>query len=84
MVESSLTLWCFIRGYGTFIHDILPHHPEERAITLTLEGELFLESRAKPKGRFSSAVKTVAADLGNVAARIRGQVDEFFGKLHAA
>ncbi len=32
----------------------------------------------------ASAVKTVAADLGNVAARIRGQVDEFFGKLHAA
>ena len=32
----------------------------------------------------ASAVKTVADDLGNVAARIRGQVDEFFGKLHAA
>jgi len=31
-------------GYGTFIHDILPHNPEQRAITLTLEGELFLES----------------------------------------
>ena len=44
MVESSLTLWCFIRGYGTFIHDTLPHNPEERAITLPLEGELFLES----------------------------------------
>ena len=30
------------------------------------------------------AVKTVAEDLGNVAARIRGQVDQFFEKLHAA
>src|SRR5262249_37761522 len=37
LVGSSLTLWCFVRGYGTFIHGILPHHPEERAITLTLE-----------------------------------------------
>ena len=55
MVESSLALWCFIRGYGTFIIDILPHHPEERAITLThialtLEGELFLESADKSSG----------------------------------
>ena len=32
----------------------------------------------------AGAVKTVAEDLGNVAARIRGQVDAFFGKLHAA
>jgi hypothetical protein len=30
------------------------------------------------------AVKTVAEDLGNVAARIRGQVDHFFHQLHAA
>jgi methyl-accepting chemotaxis protein len=30
------------------------------------------------------AVKTVADDLGAVAARIRGQVDQFFTKLHAA
>jgi methyl-accepting chemotaxis protein len=30
------------------------------------------------------AVKTVADDLGAVAARIRGQVDQFFAKLHAA
>ena len=30
------------------------------------------------------AVKTVAVDLGAVAARIRGQVDQFFAKLHAA
>jgi methyl-accepting chemotaxis protein len=30
------------------------------------------------------AVKTVADDLGAVAARIRGQVDYFFQKLHAA
>ncbi len=29
-------------------------------------------------------VKTVADDLGAVAARIRGQVDQFFAKLHAA
>jgi len=32
----------------------------------------------------AGAVKTVAEDLGNVAARIRGQVDQFFEKLHAA
>src|SRR5712691_395842 len=32
----------------------------------------------------AGAVKTVAEDLGNVAARIRGQVDDFFEKLHAA
>jgi methyl-accepting chemotaxis protein len=30
------------------------------------------------------SVKTVADDLGAVAARIRGQVDQFFAKLHAA
>ncbi len=30
------------------------------------------------------AVKTVAEDLGNVAARMRGQVDHFFHQLHAA
>jgi hypothetical protein len=30
------------------------------------------------------AVKTVADDLGAVAARVRGQVDQFFAKLHAA
>jgi methyl-accepting chemotaxis protein len=32
----------------------------------------------------AGAVKTVAEDLGQVAARLRGQVDAFFGKLHAA
>jgi methyl-accepting chemotaxis protein len=32
----------------------------------------------------ASAVKTVADDLGKVAVRIRGQVDQFFGKLKAA
>jgi hypothetical protein len=26
MVGSSLTSWCFIRGYGTFIHDNNPEH----------------------------------------------------------
>jgi methyl-accepting chemotaxis protein len=31
----------------------------------------------------ASAVKTVAEDLGHVAARIRGQVDQFFQKLAA-
>jgi methyl-accepting chemotaxis protein len=31
----------------------------------------------------ASAVKTVAEDLGHVAARIRGQVDQFFKKLAA-
>ncbi len=30
------------------------------------------------------AVKMVAQDLGTVAARVRGQVDQFFRKLHAA
>jgi len=30
------------------------------------------------------SVKTVADDLGAVAGRIRGQVDRFFAKLHAA
>jgi hypothetical protein len=29
-------------------------------------------------------VETVSQDLGAVAARIRGQVDAFFAKLHAA
>jgi hypothetical protein len=32
----------------------------------------------------AGAVRTVADDLGSVAARIRGQVDEFFRKLRAA
>jgi len=32
----------------------------------------------------ASAVKAVAEDLGNVAARIRSQVDQFFEKLNAA
>jgi methyl-accepting chemotaxis protein len=32
----------------------------------------------------ADAVKKVAEDLGNVAARIRSQVDQFFGKLCAA
>jgi methyl-accepting chemotaxis protein len=32
----------------------------------------------------STEVKTVADDLGNVAGRIRAQVDQFFQKLHAA
>jgi len=32
----------------------------------------------------AGAVKTVAEDLGKVAARIRGQVDRFFAKLNAA
>jgi methyl-accepting chemotaxis protein len=32
----------------------------------------------------ASAVKSVADDLGQVAARIRGQVDDFFQKLRAA
>jgi hypothetical protein len=29
-------------------------------------------------------VETVAGDLGQVAARLRGQVDQFFAKLDAA
>ena len=32
----------------------------------------------------AGAVKSVADDLGQVAARIRGQVDDFFQKLRAA
>jgi methyl-accepting chemotaxis protein len=32
----------------------------------------------------AGAVKAVAEDLGQVAARIRSQVDDFFAKLHAA
>src|SRR5215813_2028036 len=32
----------------------------------------------------AGTVKTVAEDLGKVAARVRGQVDAFFGKLNAA
>ena len=32
----------------------------------------------------AGAVKAVAEDLGQVAARVRGQVDAFFGKLNAA
>jgi len=44
-------------GYGTFIHDILPHHPEERAITLTLEvpseADLAASSASLPCGVYS-------------------------------
>jgi methyl-accepting chemotaxis protein len=32
----------------------------------------------------ATEVKAVADDLGNVASRIRSQVDQFFQKLHAA
>jgi methyl-accepting chemotaxis protein len=42
-------------------------------------GEATAETREN-----AMAVKTVADDLGAVAARIRGQVDQFFAKLHAA
>jgi len=51
----------------------------ETADEVVRVGEATAETRDS-----ASAVKTVADDLGNVAARIRGQVDQFFGKLHAA
>jgi methyl-accepting chemotaxis protein len=46
---------------------------------VTRVGEATAETRDS-----ATAVKAVAEDLGNVAARIRGQVDQFFEKLHAA
>jgi methyl-accepting chemotaxis protein len=48
-------------------------------------GEVVKVGAATAETRDSAvAVKTVAEDLGNVAARIRGQVDAFFEKLNAA
>jgi len=48
-------------------------------------GEVVRVGAATAETRDSAgAVKTVADDLGHVAARIRGQVDAFFEKLNAA
>jgi methyl-accepting chemotaxis protein len=48
-------------------------------------GEVARVGEATAQTRDSAgAVKAVAEDLGQVAARIRGQVDAFFGKLNAA
>ena len=51
----------------------------ETADEVVRVGEATAATRAS-----AGAVKMVAADLGTVAARIRGQVDQFFEKLHAA
>jgi methyl-accepting chemotaxis protein len=51
----------------------------ETASEVTRVGEATAATRDN-----ANAVKAVADDLGNVAARIRGQVDQFFEKLHAA
>ena len=53
--------------------------------TIDTADEVARVSEATAQTRDSAgAVKTVADDLGNVASRIRGQVDRFFGKLNAA
>jgi methyl-accepting chemotaxis protein len=53
--------------------------------TTETAGEVVRVGEATAQTRDSAgAVKTVAEDLGNVAARIRGQVDAFFEKLNAA
>jgi methyl-accepting chemotaxis protein len=53
--------------------------------TKETNGEVVRVGEATAETRDSAgAVKTVAEDLGNVAARIRGQVDAFFEKLNAA
>jgi methyl-accepting chemotaxis protein len=53
--------------------------------TKETNGEVVRVGAATAETRDSAgAVKTVAEDLGNVAARIRGQVDAFFEKLNAA
>ena len=47
--------------------------------------EVMRVGEATAKTRESAiSVKMVADDLGAVAGRIRGQVDHFFAKLHAA
>ena len=47
--------------------------------------EVVRVGEATAKTRESAmSVKMVADDLGAVAGRIRGQVDHFFAKLHAA
>jgi methyl-accepting chemotaxis protein len=51
----------------------------ETAEQVVRVGEATAATRAS-----AMAVKTVAEDLGAVALRIRGQVDYFFAKLHAA
>ena len=53
--------------------------------TLETAGEVDQVGEATAVTRQSAKlVETVADDLGRIAARIRGQVDEFFQKLHAA
>jgi methyl-accepting chemotaxis protein len=51
----------------------------ETASEVSRVGEATLETRDS-----AGAVKAVAEDLGRVAARVRDQVDQFFGKLNAA
>jgi methyl-accepting chemotaxis protein len=53
--------------------------------TLDTAGEVVLVGEATTATRNNAdAVRIVAEDLGNVAARIRTQVDSFFEKLRAA
>jgi methyl-accepting chemotaxis protein len=53
--------------------------------TTETAGEVTRVGEATAQTRDSAgAVKAVAEDLGQVAARVRGQVDAFFGKLNAA
>jgi methyl-accepting chemotaxis protein len=59
--------------------EIAARHTTETANEVVNVGEATAATRHN-----ADAVKAVAEDLGNVAARMRGQVDQFFRKLRAA
>jgi methyl-accepting chemotaxis protein len=59
--------------------DTAARHAIETANEVNRVGEATTETRDS-----AGAVKAVADELGGVAARIRGQVDQFFATLHAA
>ena len=70
-------------GYGEFLADEVKRH--DFRVRLNTAEEVVRVGEATAATRENAmAVKTVADDLGAVAARIRGQVDQFFAKLHAA
>jgi methyl-accepting chemotaxis protein len=83
--EITATIAAAVTQQGAATQEIARSVEAAAKRTSETAGEVARVGEATVQTRDSAGVvKAVAEDLGQVAARIRGQVDAFFGKLNAA
>ena len=85
MTEISATIAAAVEEQGAATQEIARGAETAASRTAETASEVERAGEAAAATRDSStAVKSVADDLGQISARIRGQVRQFFGELQAA